>query len=116
MLPNEDQQAIAAMARQFARERLKPFAEAWDREHRYPAEAIAEMAGLDSVRIIGVVRPAQGKARIDVRSARDGSCTGSLPAAMMAWLKRTTCSLPVVCWPVPSVRSTTTWCGSRNFA
>ncbi|OMG64100.1 acyl-CoA dehydrogenase [Stutzerimonas balearica] len=46
MLPNEDQQAIAAMARQFARERLKPFAEAWDREHRYPAEAIAEMAGL----------------------------------------------------------------------
>jgi len=46
MLPNEDQQAIAAMARQFARERLKPFAEAWDREHRYPAEAVAEMAGL----------------------------------------------------------------------
>ncbi|HAV07208.1 MAG TPA: acyl-CoA dehydrogenase, partial [Pseudomonas sp.] len=40
MLPNEDQCAIAEMARQFARERLKPFAEQWSREHRYPAEAI----------------------------------------------------------------------------
>ncbi|MCF7202609.1 acyl-CoA dehydrogenase [Pseudomonas oligotrophica] len=46
MLLDEDQQAIADMARQFARERLKPFAETWDREHRYPAEAIAEMAAL----------------------------------------------------------------------
>ena len=46
MLPNEDQNAIAEMARQFAQERLKPFAEQWSREHRYPAEAIAEMAAL----------------------------------------------------------------------
>ncbi|WP_313500895.1 acyl-CoA dehydrogenase [Stutzerimonas nitrititolerans] len=46
MLLNEDQTSIRDMARQFARERLKPFAAAWDREHRYPAEAIAEMAQL----------------------------------------------------------------------
>ncbi len=46
MLLNEDQTSIRDMARQFARERLKPFAADWDREHRYPAEAIAEMAQL----------------------------------------------------------------------
>ncbi|RRV26528.1 acyl-CoA dehydrogenase [Stutzerimonas nitrititolerans] len=46
MLLNEDQTSIRDMARQFARERLKPFAATWDREHRYPAEAIAEMAQL----------------------------------------------------------------------
>ncbi|WP_312375410.1 acyl-CoA dehydrogenase [Stutzerimonas nitrititolerans] len=46
MLLNEDQTSIRDMVRQFARERLKPFAATWDREHRYPAEAIAEMAQL----------------------------------------------------------------------
>ncbi len=46
MLLNEDQTSIRDMARQFARERLKPFAADWDREHRYPVEAIAEMAQL----------------------------------------------------------------------
>ena len=46
MLLNEDQTSIRDMARQFAQERLKPFAADWDREHRYPAEAIAEMAEL----------------------------------------------------------------------
>src|SRR5690606_14620549 len=46
MLLNEDQTSIRDMARQFARERLKPFAADWDREHRYPAEAITEMAQL----------------------------------------------------------------------
>ncbi|WP_313553545.1 acyl-CoA dehydrogenase [Stutzerimonas nitrititolerans] len=46
MLLNEDQTSIRDMARQFARERLKPFAATWDCEHRYPAEAIAEMAQL----------------------------------------------------------------------
>ncbi|MNQ13876.1 Acyl-CoA dehydrogenase [compost metagenome] len=34
------------MARQFAQERLRPFAEEWDREHRYPTEAIREMGEL----------------------------------------------------------------------
>lgn len=46
MLLNDDQTIIRDLARQFARERLKPFAADWDREHRYPAEAIAEMADL----------------------------------------------------------------------
>ncbi|UPQ80953.1 acyl-CoA dehydrogenase [Pseudomonas knackmussii] len=46
MLLNDDQTSIRDMARQFAQERLKPFAADWDREHRYPAEAVAEMAEL----------------------------------------------------------------------
>jgi alkylation response protein AidB-like acyl-CoA dehydrogenase len=46
MLPNEEQLLIRDMARQFAQERLKPFAADWDREHRFPAEAIAEMGQL----------------------------------------------------------------------
>ncbi len=46
MLLNDDHTSIRDMARQFAQERLKPFAADWDREHRYPAEAVAEMAEL----------------------------------------------------------------------
>ena len=42
MLPTEEEILIRDMARQFAQERLKPFAADWDREHRFPAEAIAE--------------------------------------------------------------------------
>lgn len=44
MLPNDEQLQISDAARQFAQERLKPFAAEWDREHRFPKEAIAEMA------------------------------------------------------------------------
>lgn len=69
MLPNEDQNAIAEMARQFAQERLKPFAEQWSREHRYPAEAIAEMAALG---FFGMLVPEQW----------GGSDTGYLAYAM----------------------------------
>ena len=46
MLLNDDHRNVRDMDRQFAQERLKPFAAEWDREHRYPAEAIAEMAEL----------------------------------------------------------------------
>ena len=46
MLPTEEQTQIRDMARQFAQERLKPFAAEWDREHRFPREAIGEMAEL----------------------------------------------------------------------
>ncbi len=46
MLLNDDHTSIRDMARQFAQQRLKPFAAEWDREHRYPAEATAEMAEL----------------------------------------------------------------------
>ena len=69
MLPNEDQCAIAEMARQFARERLKPFAEQWSRKHRYPAEAIGEMAALG---FFGMLVPEQW----------GGSDTGYLAYAM----------------------------------
>ena len=46
MIPAEQDILIRDMARQFAQERLKPFAADWDREHRFPAEAIKEMADL----------------------------------------------------------------------
>ncbi|MCM2320723.1 MAG: acyl-CoA dehydrogenase [Pseudomonas sp.] len=46
MLLTDDQLSIGEMARQFAQERLRPFAEQWDREHRYPVEAIREMGEL----------------------------------------------------------------------
>ncbi len=46
MLLTDEQQSVQEMARRFAQERLAPNAERWDREHQYPAEAIAEMAQL----------------------------------------------------------------------
>lgn len=46
MLPSEEALQIRDVARQFAQERLKPNAAEWDREHRFPAEAIHEMADL----------------------------------------------------------------------
>lgn len=46
MLLTDEQQSVQEMARRFAQERMAPNAERWDREHQYPAEAIAEMAQL----------------------------------------------------------------------
>jgi alkylation response protein AidB-like acyl-CoA dehydrogenase len=46
MLPDEQQRQIRDAARDFAQERLRPFAAEWDREHRFPHEAIAEMGQL----------------------------------------------------------------------
>ena len=46
MIFDEQQTMIRDMARTFARERLAPNAEAWDREHRFPREALAEMGEL----------------------------------------------------------------------
>ncbi|MFK3721661.1 acyl-CoA dehydrogenase [Pseudomonas fulva] len=46
MLVNEEQQQIADAVRSFAQERLKPFAEQWDKDHRFPREAVEEMAAL----------------------------------------------------------------------
>ncbi|MCS4062522.1 acyl-CoA dehydrogenase [Pseudomonas putida] len=46
MLVTDEQQQIADAVRAFAQERLKPFAEQWDKEHRFPKEAIEEMAEL----------------------------------------------------------------------
>ena len=46
MLPDEQQRQIRDAARDFAQERLRPFSADWDREHRFPHEAIGEMGQL----------------------------------------------------------------------
>lgn len=46
MILTEEQTMIRDMARQFAQERLVPNAEEWDREARFPKEAIDEMGQL----------------------------------------------------------------------
>ncbi|ANY88396.1 MULTISPECIES: acyl-CoA dehydrogenase [Pseudomonas] len=56
MLVTDEQQQIADAVRAFAQERLKPFAEQWDKEHRFPREAIAEMADLG---LFGMLVPEQ---------------------------------------------------------
>ncbi|MDR2307773.1 MAG: acyl-CoA dehydrogenase [Paucimonas sp.] len=56
MLVTEEQQQIADAVRAFAQERLKPFAEQWDKAHRFPKEAIAEMAELG---LFGMLVPEQ---------------------------------------------------------
>ncbi len=43
---NDDQIAIRDVARDFAREKLLPFTREWDREARFPRDALAEMGGL----------------------------------------------------------------------
>ncbi|AAN67829.1 MULTISPECIES: acyl-CoA dehydrogenase [Pseudomonas] len=56
MLVNDEQQQIADAVRAFAQERLKPFAEQWDKDHRFPKEAIDEMAELG---LFGMLVPEQ---------------------------------------------------------
>jgi len=46
MILTEQQKMIQDMARRFARERLQPNAAEWDRESRFPREALAEMGTL----------------------------------------------------------------------
>jgi hypothetical protein len=46
MLLTQEQEMVREMARNFARDRLLPFAADWDREARFPKEAIAEMGQL----------------------------------------------------------------------
>lgn len=69
MIPSEDDIQIRDVARQFAQERLKPFAADWDREHRFPAEAIREMAELG---FLGMLVPEEW----------GGAATGHLAYAM----------------------------------
>ena len=52
MLLNESQQMIRDTMRGFARERLAPFAAAWDREHTFPREALAELGRLGAYGIV----------------------------------------------------------------
>jgi butyryl-CoA dehydrogenase len=54
MIITEQQAMVRDMARRFAAERLKPFAADWDREARFPAEAIAEMGRLG---LLGMLVP-----------------------------------------------------------
>ncbi|MDH0731912.1 acyl-CoA dehydrogenase [Pseudomonas sichuanensis] len=56
MLVTDEQQQIADAVRAFAQERLKPFAEQWDKAHRFPTEAIEEMAELG---LFGMLVPEQ---------------------------------------------------------
>ncbi|WP_054894330.1 MULTISPECIES: acyl-CoA dehydrogenase [unclassified Pseudomonas] len=56
MLVTDEQQQIADAVKDFAQERLKPFAEQWDKEHRFPREAIDEMAELG---LFGMLVPEQ---------------------------------------------------------
>nr|WP_314482516.1 acyl-CoA dehydrogenase [uncultured Pseudomonas sp.] len=56
MLVNEEQRQIADAVRSFAQERLKPFAEQWDKAHRFPRQAIEEMATLG---LFGMLVPEQ---------------------------------------------------------
>ncbi|MDZ5739660.1 acyl-CoA dehydrogenase [Pseudomonas asiatica] len=56
MLVTDEQLQIADAVRAFAQERLKPFAEQWDKEHRFPKEAIDEMAELG---LFGMLVPEQ---------------------------------------------------------
>jgi butyryl-CoA dehydrogenase len=46
MIPTQEQVMIRDMARNFAAERLTPFAAEWDRTAHFPAEALAEMGRL----------------------------------------------------------------------
>lgn len=52
----EEQRQVADAVRGFAQERLRPFAAEWDREHRYPADAVREMAELG---LMGMLVPEQ---------------------------------------------------------
>jgi len=56
MIPTDEQQMIRDTARDFAREVLAPNAALWDREHRYPTDAIAEMGRLG---FLGMTVPEQ---------------------------------------------------------
>jgi len=63
MMLTQEQAMIRDMARNFAEERLKPFAAAWAREARFPAEALGEMGKLG---LMGMLVPeAEGGAAAD---------------------------------------------------
>src|SRR6266851_4461765 len=82
MILSEHQLMIREMARGFAREKLAPFAAEWDRESRFPLEAVAAMGELG---LMGMLVPEEwGGAGADHVSyalaveeiaAGDGSCS-----------------------------------------
>ena len=82
MILDQHQLMIRDMARSFAREQLAPFAAEWDREERFPSEAVAKMGELG---LLGMLVPQEwGGAGVDFVSyaaaveeiaAGDGSCS-----------------------------------------
>ena len=79
---NEHQIMIRDMARSFAAERLAPFAAEWDRDARFPAEAVKAMGELGLLGML--VPPEWGGAGVDYLTyalaveeiaAGDGSCS-----------------------------------------
>lgn len=54
MLLNQDQEMIRDAVRAYAQDCIAPHAAAWDREHRFPREALAGLAGLG---VLGIVVP-----------------------------------------------------------
>jgi butyryl-CoA dehydrogenase len=69
MMLTQEQAIIRDMARNFATERLKPFAAEWDRSARFPAEAIGEMGQLG---MLGMLVP----------EAYDGAATDHVAYAL----------------------------------
>lgn len=66
MILTQEQEMIRDAMRDFSRERLAPFAEAWDRDHTFPREALKELAELGA---LGMVVPEQwGGAGMDYMS------------------------------------------------
>jgi len=65
MLPSPEQVMIRDTLRQFAQERLAPFAATWDREHTFPQQALRELAELG---VLGMTVAEQwGGAGLDYR-------------------------------------------------
>lgn len=69
MILTQEQAIIRDMARNFADERLKPFAAEWDRAARFPAEAVGEMGQLG---LLGMLVP----------EAYDGAATDHVSYAL----------------------------------
>jgi len=69
MMLTQEQKMVRDMARNFAQDRLKPFAAEWDRESRFPGEAIDEMGQLG---LMGMLVP----------EAYDGAATDHVAYAL----------------------------------
>jgi butyryl-CoA dehydrogenase len=52
MLLSDSQQMVRETMRDFAQQRLAPFAAAWDREHAFPRDALRELAALGACGIV----------------------------------------------------------------
>jgi butyryl-CoA dehydrogenase len=82
MILSQEQLMVQETARNFARERLQPFAAEWDREARFPKEAIADMGQLG---LMGMLVPEEWDGAstdhvsyalaLEEVAAGDGSCS-----------------------------------------